>query len=115
MLFRSYYERHLNRMRAIYKSKHDVLLNQLKGLEKDFKIQGEYAGLHILLTSRKGRQEDWLISRAGEGGVKVYGLSSHFIRQAADSRSDTVILGYAKLSEEQIIEGVRRLSRAWKF
>ncbi len=110
-----YYERHLNRMRAIYKSKHDVLLNQLKGLEKDFKIQGEYAGLHILLTSRKGRQEDWLISRAGEGGVKVYGLSSHFIRQAADSRSDTVILGYAKLSEEQIIEGVRRLSRAWKF
>ena len=110
-----YYERHLNRMRAIYKSKHDVLLSRLKGLEEDFEIQGEYAGLHILLTSIKGRQEDWLIGRAEEAGVKVYRLSSHFIRQVPERRSSTVILGYAKLSEEQIVEGVRRLRLAWSL
>ena len=39
-----YYERHLNRMRAVYKGKHDALLSGLKELEDMFQIRGEYAG-----------------------------------------------------------------------
>ena len=39
-----YYERHLNRMRAVYKGKHDALLSGLKELEDMFWIRGEYAG-----------------------------------------------------------------------
>ena len=35
-----YFERHLNRMREIYKGKHDVLLGELKPLEKRFEITG---------------------------------------------------------------------------
>ena len=35
-----YYERHLNRMRAVYKGKHDVLLAGLKDLEDRFVING---------------------------------------------------------------------------
>ena len=49
-----YFERHLNRMREIYKGKHDVLLGALKPLEKRFEIKGEYAGLHVLLDRQKG-------------------------------------------------------------
>lgn len=33
-----YFERHLNRMREIYKGKHDLLLASLKPLEKEFEI-----------------------------------------------------------------------------
>lgn len=109
-----HYERHLNRMRAIYKGKHDILLGQLKELEEDFQVQGEYAGLHVLLTSRHGRQEQWLVEQAGKKGVKVYGLSSYYIRQHHDNRPSTVILGYANLSEEQIKRGVELLKTAWK-
>lgn len=112
-LTEGHYERHLNRMRAIYKGKHDVLLAQLKGLEGDFEIHGEYAGLHVLLTSRKGLPEGWLVEQAGKAGVKVYGLSSYYIHQHHNNRPSTVILGYAKLSEEQIREGVERLKDAW--
>ena len=48
-----YFERHLNRMREIYKGKHDALLGELKPLEKRFEITGEFAGLHVLLKDRK--------------------------------------------------------------
>lgn len=109
-----YYERHLNRMRAIYKNKHDILLGQLRRLEKDFFIQGEYAGLHVLLTSRKGRREEWLVDKAKKSGVRVYGLSSCFIREYDNNRPATVLLGYANLSEEQIKKGVKLLMKAWE-
>lgn len=112
-LTEGYYERHLNRMRAIYKGKHDTLLSKLRGLEEDFEIHGEYAGLHVLLTSKKARSEKWLVEEAGKAGVKVCGLSAYYIHQHHNNRSSTVILGYAKLSEEEIREGVRRLKRAW--
>ena len=113
-LTEGYYERHLNRMRAIYKGKHDCLLGRLRELEEDFAIHGEYAGLHVLLTSKRGRREEWLVEEAGKAGVKVYGLSSHYIRRPLEERPSTVILGYAKLSEEQIEEGAGRLCRAWR-
>lgn len=112
-LTEGYYERHLNRMRAIYKGKHDTLLARLRGMEEEFQIHGEYAGLHVLLTSKKGLPERWLVEEAGKAGVKVYGLSAYYIHQHHNNRPSTVILGYAKLSEEQIEEGARRLKEAW--
>lgn len=101
-------------MRAIYRGKHDALLGQLRQLEQDFEISGENAGLHILLTSKKGKPEDWLIRRAEEKGVKVYGLSSYFIYSHRRCRSSTVLLGYARLSEEQIKRGAELLWEAWR-
>ena len=58
-----YFERHLNRMREIYKGKHDVLLGELKPLEKRFEITGEFAGLHVLLKDKKKRNSPCLKKR----------------------------------------------------
>lgn len=108
-----YYERHLNRMRAVYKNKHDALMNALKGLEKDFIVKGENAGLHVLLTSRAGAEEEELVRKAGEAGVRVYGLSGYFIHPFHNHTRSTVILGYANLTEEQICDGIGLLKKAW--
>ena len=108
-----YYERHLNRMRALYKLKHDALLGALKPLEKQFMIEGEYAGLHLLLTDRLGRPEEWLVESAAQAGVRVYGLSSYVIGECADIGKSTVVLGYAMLTEDQIIEGIGLLTKVW--
>lgn len=112
-LVEGYYERHLNRMRAIYKSKHDALMAELKDLEPYFKVQGENAGLHVLLTHKAGRKEEWLLEQAQKSGVKAYGLSSYFIHPQHNSYPSTVVLGYANLSEEQIVQGIRLLKQAW--
>lgn len=108
-----YYERHLNRMRAVYKGKHDALLAGLKELENRFSIRGEYAGLHILLTHRQGESEEALAARAAALGVKVYGMSGYFIRPGENGPCSTVLLGYASLSEEEIHTGTELLGRAW--
>lgn len=108
-----YYERHLNRMRAIYKSKHDVLMNALKCLEPEFSLKGEYAGLHVLLTDKRGRTEDWLLERAGKAGVRVYGVSAYVITPQSDICPSTVVLGYANLEEAQITKGIALLKKAW--
>ena len=110
-----YYERHLNRMRALYKGKHDALMTGLKELEDRFLIRGEYAGLHVLLTHRQGEAEERLVARAAALGVKVYGISGCFIQPEANLLGSTVMLGYASLSEEEIRKGTKLLAKAWTF
>ena len=114
-----YYERHLNRMRGIYKAKHDVLLGELKKFGAEYRIAGESAGLHVLLSTDK-MSEDELVLRAAQCGVRVYPLSEHFlgediecdIRKLTGKRS-TIILGYARLNEDEIVRGTKILMEAF--
>lgn len=112
-LVQGHFERHLNRMRAIYKTKHDTLLAAVRPLERDFTIRGEYAGLHILLTHKGNRPEKELIEQAGKAGVRVYGLSGYYIHQEHNRRPPTVVLGYANLSVEEIRRGAALLAGCW--
>lgn len=119
-----HFERHLNKMRAIYKNKHDVLLNELKDLEIIKSVSGENAGVHILLHFPKTLEETYLIEKAKEQKVKVYGLSTYDILGKGSKKESkkvgwhwedtTIILGYASLAEKDIVEAVKRLKEAWK-
>lgn len=110
-----HFERHLNRMRKIYREKHDLLLSGLKTMGDSFAISGENAGLHILLQDKLGRSEKQLTKAAAAVGVRVYGLSEFCVGEIAPQwNRETVILGYASLSREQIVEGLRRLEEAWR-
>ncbi|MCC8103723.1 MAG: PLP-dependent aminotransferase family protein [Clostridiales bacterium] len=112
-LNQGYYERHLNRMRAIYRSRHDVLLEELKAFQEICQVSGENAGVHLLLTFTNGMREKEAIRRAAAQGVCVYGLSGYYVGEARKPARDTVILGYANLSEAEIREATRRLKAAW--
>lgn len=112
-LIGGYYERHLNRMRSVYKAKHDALMGALKPLEHYFVIKGEHAGLHVLLTHKEGVSEEWLVERARGAGVRVYGLSAYFIHSHHNNNPSTIVLGYANLTEEEIRNGVTLLKEAW--
>lgn len=109
-----YYERHLNKTRALYKSRHDTLLNALKGLEPTVRISGENAGVHLLLTFTNGMQEEELISRAKNAGIKVYGLSEYDVTPRPDAPA-TILLGYANMQEESIAKTVEILKKVWKI
>lgn len=106
-----HFERHLNRMRKLYKGKHDVLLTALKPLEKDFIISGENAGLHVLLTDKRERKESVLLHAAEEHGVKVYGMSENYVNYMPEKT--ILLLGYAGLTEGEITEGISILRNVW--
>lgn len=109
-----YYERHLNKTRALYKSRHDTLLSALKGMESVVQISGENAGVHLLLTFMNGMKEEELISRAREVGIKVYGLSEYDVTPRPDAPA-TILLGYANMKEESIRKTVEILKKVWEI
>ena len=88
-----YYERHLNKMRAVYKNRHDVLLEGLKEIP-GIEISGENAGVHLLVCFQNGRTEGEACALAKKAGIQVYGLSGYYVREKEETH--TVILGYAK-------------------
>ena len=106
-----YFERHLNKMRKIYRAKHELLLECLKPFEEKFEISGEHAGLHLLLKTKQDTAERMLVHTAAEKGVKVYGLSGSMVAQNFEKA--TILLGYGGLKEQQIVEGVNLLKDAW--
>lgn len=110
-----YYERHLNKTRALYRSRHDTLLAALRELDLDFTVSGENAGVHLLLHFSGGRNEEELIRMAEEKSIKVYGLSEYYVdREKGSGPEDTtILLGYANMNEEKIREAVRLLGIAW--
>lgn len=106
-----YFERHLNKMRKVYRNKHDVLLESLKPFEKEFDISGEHAGLHVLLTAKKNTAEEVYIRAAAEKRIKVYGLSDSMVTKTKGEA--TILLGFGGLKEDEIINGVTLLREAW--
>lgn len=111
-----YFERYLNKMRKVYRDKHDFLLEQMKGMEKAFAISGENAGLHLVLTSRQGIEEKRLLERAGREGLRLYGMSDALLEggKGAEAYRNTVLLGYGALGKEELGEGISLLKKAWR-
>jgi len=106
-----YFERHLNKMRKIYRAKQELLLHCLEAFKSSYTISGENTGLHLILTARGDVEEAELLRRAEKEGVKVYGLSESMVEES--DRKATVLIGFGGLSQEQIVEGMKRLQRAW--
>ena len=126
-----YFERYLNKMRKQYREKHDLLLNELKPFEKAFRITGSNAGLHVILTDKKGRAEEELARMAADVDVKVYRMQdfrmkdsemqekdftaddAKTVRRKASDESAMLILGYGALTTEEIREGIALLKKVW--
>ena len=108
-----YYERHLNRMRAVYKNKHDLMVKCLKDMSHICTFSGENAGVHLLVEFCNGLTEQEAVFRAKESGIKVYGVSEYRI-QKTSKEENMVLLGYATLREEDIEKAMKSLKKIWE-
>ena len=111
-----YFERHLNRMRKVYREKHDKMLRLLKPFEAAFTISGENAGLHLLLTDQRGRTEEELKENAVRHGIRVYGMKEFGVENREKSGAEkpaTILLGYAGLTEQEMEDGLAVLAKLW--
>lgn len=107
-----HFERHLNRMRALYKGKHDLMLRLLKSMGDICWFSGENAGVHLLVYLRYMREEE-AVRRAAKAGVKVYPLSGYLTGPGQSGR-EAVLLGYATMSEEEIVRAMEILNNVWR-
>ena len=110
-----YFERHLNKMRKIYKNKHDLLIQNLKVFGDKIQIEGENAGLHLVLRFVTTATEQELIEAAAKNSIRLYGLSEHYLSLVMQVDGDklhttpAILLGYANVSEQDLQQGIQAL------
>jgi GntR family transcriptional regulator/MocR family aminotransferase len=108
-----YFERHLNKMRNIYKRKRELLVATIQKINPKIKILGADAGLHLLLQVPNGMSEEQLIMTSAQVGVKVYRCSSYYSKVSDQPESPTILLGYAMITEQDIEASCKLLLKAW--
>ena len=109
-LARGEFDRHLRRMRPIYRARRDALLDALRRYLPDLRPIGASAGLHVLAMLPPGMDEENVIDAAMASGVKVRGLAPtyHDPSQAPGG----LLFGYGVVTPSEIEEGIRIVARA---
>ncbi len=106
MLDSTAYDQHLRRARRANARRRDALVAALAEHLPGARLDGLAAGLHAIVRLEHDFDVQGLAVAAAERGVAANALPR------ADGRSAALILGYARLSEPAIAEGVRRLAAA---
>jgi GntR family transcriptional regulator/MocR family aminotransferase len=101
------YERHLRRLRRRNTARREALLDAIhKHLGERVEVTGDGSGAHVVLWPRKRVSEESVIADAAARGVGIYGISEFFLMRP--SRIG-FMLGYLRMNEKEIGEGIRRL------
>jgi GntR family transcriptional regulator/MocR family aminotransferase len=108
-----FWNRHIKKVRNIYKKKHDLLISSINDILGDkVEIIGKDAGLHILLKVNNGMKEIELINAAYLVQVCVSPVSPYwFNKRNADA--SVVFIGFAGIKLETIPEGIAQLKKCW--
>ena len=108
-LSRGEFDRHLRRMRPVYRSRRDALLKALARHLPELKPTGIAAGLHLVAWLPPDLDEATVITVAASEGVAVAGVTPHRLSPAPRGG---LIFGYSDLNERAIADGITRLALA---
>jgi GntR family transcriptional regulator/MocR family aminotransferase len=104
------YERHLRRARRANAVRRRAFLEAIaEHLGDRVSVTGDGSGTHLVLWPRRRASEETLIARAAAEEVGVYGVSPYFLKRAT---RPGLLLGYSRMKEAEIREGIRRLAKA---
>lgn len=108
LLNQGYFERYLNKMRRIYKAKHDEFLALLKKEAWIRQIYGDHAGMHLLAELHTKKDTACVVEAAKKRGVRVYALEEYMVlgTNPIPNSRPTLLLGYGALSRQKMQEGV---------
>jgi GntR family transcriptional regulator/MocR family aminotransferase len=107
-LSRGEFDRHLRRMRPIYRARRDTLVAALRERLPELRPVGIAAGLHLIAYLPPHLDEASVVAAARARGVSVAGVSPYRI-EPGDA---ALIFGYSDLSENAIRRGVDHLADA---
>jgi GntR family transcriptional regulator/MocR family aminotransferase len=111
------FDRHLRRVREIYRARRDVLAAEVEHAFGPGRLQGMAAGCHALLRLPEGTPESAVVATAASMGVRVNGLGHYrFVAAQAEAEPEplppALVLGFGNVTEHQISRGIRTLDNA---
>jgi GntR family transcriptional regulator/MocR family aminotransferase len=104
---RGEFDRHLRRMRPVYRRRRDALLSALARHLPWLQPAGVSAGLHLVTWLPPHLDEDAVVGAARRAGVGLDAVGPYRITNPGPGG---LIFGYATVSERAIAEGVARLA-----
>ncbi|MEO5950889.1 MAG: PLP-dependent aminotransferase family protein [Chloroflexia bacterium] len=105
-----HFARHIRRMRSLYAERQAVLVEEAgKKLGGLLEVRPADAGMHLIGWLVNGMVDVAASVKAMEYGVLAPALSTFYLEKAG---SPGLLLGYTGVSEDEIREGVRRLTEA---
>ncbi|MGG1660770.1 PLP-dependent aminotransferase family protein [Brevibacillus sp. NRS-1366] len=106
-------EKHVRKMRNLYRKKHDALLAAVqKHFGERASVIGKDAGFHVLLRVYSERTEEELKQLAIQAGVRTSSASFTWLLPP-DTLPKEFFLGFSGISLEKIDPGISVLCRAW--
>ncbi len=109
------FDRHLRRVRELYRSRRDVLADEAERSFGPGRLFGLEAGCHALLQLPDGLSDRAVAATAGDLGVRINALSHYRFPGAGPDpvrRPPALVLGFGNVHEEQIRRGIRLLADA---
>lgn len=106
-----YLEKHITKMRKLYKSKRAAFINCLQSeFGECVNITGHSTGLHLIVQFENIVFSKEKLQQIKKQGVKVYAVENHTLVKG--HHKDKLILGYGHLTVNEMEEGVKRLKKA---
>jgi DNA-binding transcriptional MocR family regulator len=102
-------DRHLRRMRQIYRHRRDVIVDALQEFLPQLPVDGVAAGLHLMVNLPSDTDEKELVRAAREKSIRILGASDYRVRPRNDEPA--IVLGYGCVTEPLIRQGIRELAR----
>ncbi|HEY6886983.1 MAG TPA: PLP-dependent aminotransferase family protein [Solirubrobacter sp.] len=109
-LERGEFDRHLRRMRPLYRRRRDALLAALREHAPQLEPAGIAAGLHLVAHLPDGTDEAAVVAAAARRGVAVHGLAPYRLSGAG---RPGLIFGYATLDEHTLATGIELLAETF--
>lgn len=106
-----HWERHVRRMRTVYKKKHDLLVRALdRQLGARVQLSGQGAGLHLVAElTLPAPGEAQLVERARLKGIRLLPFSDFY--HAGRPERTTLLLGFGGMAAKEIEPAVELLAR----
>lgn len=108
-----FWDRHVKKMRNIYKKKHDLLISSINSILGDkVEIIGKDAGLHILLKVKNGMKESELIAAAYKENIAISPTSLYWSNKEK-IKETLIFIGFAGINIIDIPKSIDGLKRAF--
>lgn len=106
-------EKHVRKMRSLYRKKHDALLAAVqKHFGERASVIGADAGFHVLLRVYSERSEEELRRLAIQAGIRASSAAFTWLTPPAEMPKE-FFLGFSGIALDQIEPGIAALHEAW--
>ncbi|MFA1643797.1 PLP-dependent aminotransferase family protein [Chryseomicrobium aureum] len=97
---KGYFEKHVNRMRKLYKRKLDILRKIGEPYAEWLSISGDQAGMHVVIDCQTHFTGEQLRTKLAEIGIRISALDHYRINRT--TVSSKLLLGFGGIPEEKM-------------